>query len=379
MPGKEMNHWERLTAAIAGAEVDRVPISLWRHFPHVDLTAAGLAEVMVNWQRTYDFDLVKFMPTGTYCVEDWGAKSAWLDSPIGSRNVVVPGVTKAEQWPGLAKLSPTEGRLGQEVEAVRLAAEALKGEVPILQTVFGPLTIASKLAGERAYADMREHPDLFEAGLAIIADAMIAFGRASLAAGAHGIFFSTQCASTRLMNEAEHLRFGAAYDRRVLQGLVGESRFTMLHLHGEDLMFDQLLELSRHHGELARPAERSWPGRDGRAVPRPAGRRGGRGSDAAERPCRGGQGRGARRHRADGRAAADDRAGLRDSDRHAGGALPRGGGGGAGAARIAEGDGAIRQRGTERCGGLRRRMAQGLIRPTSPLHGATRCEHGLAA
>jgi len=241
MPAVTMTHWERLTAAMAGQAVDHVPVSLWRHFPEIDLDPVHLAEATLRWQRNFDFDLVKFMPSGTYSVEDWGAETALLNSPIGARTVIKPGVTTAEAWPRLPKLSPTEGRLGQELKALTLAAEALKGEVPILQTLFGPLTTAYKLAGDRIFADLRRHPDQFEAGLTIIADTVIAFARACLRAGAHGVFFSTQCANYRMMNAAEHQRFGAAYDRRVLDALAGESRFTMLHLHGNDVMFDQLL------------------------------------------------------------------------------------------------------------------------------------------
>jgi len=237
-----MTHWERLQAAVAGQAVDHVPVSLWRHFPVIDLDPSRLAEATLRWQRTYDFDLVKFMPAGTYGVEDWGAVSDYQDSPIGTRVIVKPGLTSAEAWPRLPKLSPTEGRLGQEVKAIALAAEALKGEVPILQTLFTPLTTACKLAGDRVFADLRRHPDLLEAGLAIIAQTTIEFARACLRAGAHGVFYSTQTASHRCLNEAEHRRFGVRYDRMVLDALAGESRFTMLHLHGDDVMFDQTLD-----------------------------------------------------------------------------------------------------------------------------------------
>jgi uroporphyrinogen decarboxylase len=242
MPTPKMTHWERLLAAIAGQAVDRVPVSLWRHFPEIDQDPVRLAEAVVNWQRTYDFDLVKFMPSGTAGVEDWGAVSAYLASPDGTRAVVKPGLTTAEEWPRLARLVPTAGRLGQEVKAVSLAAEALRGEVPLLQTVFNPLTTAFKLAGDRAFADLRRHPDLFEAGLVIITETAIAYARACLEAGADGLFYSTQCASFRLLNEAEHLRFGARYDRLFLAGIAGRSKFTMLHLHGHDVMFDQVLD-----------------------------------------------------------------------------------------------------------------------------------------
>jgi len=242
MAAAKMTHWERITAAVAGQAVDRVPVSLWRHFPDIDLDPAGLAEACVRWQRTYDFDMVKFMPGGTYGVEDWGAVNADVGSPIGARAVIRPGLATAEAWPRLARLSPTAGHLGREVKAIALAVEALNGEVPILQTVFSPLTTAIKLAGDRVFADLRRHPDLLEAGLAIIAETTIDFARACLRAGAHGLFFGTQCASYRLLNEAEHRRFGVPYDRRVLDAVAGESKFTMLHLHGNDVMFDQMLD-----------------------------------------------------------------------------------------------------------------------------------------
>ncbi len=90
------------------------------------------------------------------------------------------------------------------------------------------------------FADLRRHPDLFEAGLAIIAEATLGFARACLRVGADGLFFASQCASYRLLSDAEHRRFGVAYDRLVLDGVAGELKFTLLHLHGNDVMFEQV-------------------------------------------------------------------------------------------------------------------------------------------
>ena len=108
--------------------------------------------------------------------------------------------------------------------------------------MFSPLTTAIKLAGDRVFADLRRHPDLLEAGLGIIAETTIDFARACLRAGAHGLFFATQCASYRPLNEAEFRQFGVPYDRRVLDAVAGEATFTMLHLHGNDVMFDQVMD-----------------------------------------------------------------------------------------------------------------------------------------
>jgi len=63
MSVSKMTHWERVTAAVAGEAVDRVPFSLWRHFPESDRDPARLAEACVAWQRMHDFD--RAAPTGS--------------------------------------------------------------------------------------------------------------------------------------------------------------------------------------------------------------------------------------------------------------------------------------------------------------------------
>lgn len=233
-----MNHWERVRAALKGEEVDRVPVSLWRHWPVEDETSQGLANAMVAWQRQYDFDLVKFMPTGMYGVHDWGTETVYNPGFRGNRISTKPGLTNPEEWPKLASLDPHKGALGQEVEAIRLAAEELKGSVPILQTIFSPLTTAIKLAGDRVHGDMRLRPDLLKAGLEIITDVTIRFTQACLQAGAHGVFFATQGASYRLFSEAEYAEFGATYDIKVLNAIRSDETLNMLHVHGHDIMFD---------------------------------------------------------------------------------------------------------------------------------------------
>ena len=255
-----MDHWQRIEAAAAGEPVDRLPISLWRHFPEDDLDPAKLAGHMVAWQRKWDFDLVKFMPSGTYGVEDWGAVTEYQGAANGARAVVKTGLARAEDWPRLARLDPRKGVLGQQVEALRLAARELGGGAPILQTVFSPLTTARKLAGERVFADMRREPEALEAGLRIITDVTIDFALASLEAGAHGLFLATQCASYRVATEAEYLRFGKRYDLEIFAALKGKTRLDLLHVHGEDVMFDLLADypvsLVNWHDRLTAPTLR---------------------------------------------------------------------------------------------------------------------------
>jgi uroporphyrinogen decarboxylase len=238
----ELDHWERVRLTLRGEEADRVPISLWRHWPYHDETAEGLAAASLQWQRTYDFDLVKVMPTGTYGIEDWGGRTTYTPNPMGIRTVLKYGVTSAEQWTQLEQFDVTQGYLGQQIAAIRLIAQEIRGSAPVLMTIFSPLTTAFKLAGDSVFAHLRLCPDMLRTGLQIIAEVTVRFAKESIRAGAHGLFFATQCASHRLLSTAEYHEFGELYDRIVLDAVRPEAEILLLHTHGNDVMFDLLAD-----------------------------------------------------------------------------------------------------------------------------------------
>jgi uroporphyrinogen decarboxylase len=80
-----MDKRARVLAALRRQPVDRPPVSFWRHVPDLDHTAAGLAEAMLAFQRRWDLDFVKVMPSGVYCVEDWGCRVAYQGAPNGAK------------------------------------------------------------------------------------------------------------------------------------------------------------------------------------------------------------------------------------------------------------------------------------------------------
>lgn len=253
-----MDHWTRIEAAIAGGKADGVPVALWRHFPGDDQDPATLAARTLEWQQAWDFDLVKFMPSGTFSVEDWGAQSVYAGAANGARAISAPGVRQIEDWRRLPRLDPRRGVLGAQNQALRIAAKALGGRVPILQTVFSPLTTARKLAGEPLLAHLRRDPEAVAAGLRSITDTTIGFSLAALEAGAHGLFFATQLATTDLLDAAAYRRFGVPFDLEILEAVRSRSRINMLHLHGENIMFDLLagypVQLVNWHDRLTAPS-----------------------------------------------------------------------------------------------------------------------------
>ena len=67
-----MNREERVRAALAGKDVDRVPVAAWMHLSQFDQDPISLAEAEVELTEKYDFDYIKMMPFGLYSTQDFG-------------------------------------------------------------------------------------------------------------------------------------------------------------------------------------------------------------------------------------------------------------------------------------------------------------------
>ncbi|MCC6304764.1 MAG: uroporphyrinogen decarboxylase, partial [Rhodobacteraceae bacterium] len=78
-----MTKRERLKATLAGQPTDRAPVTFWHHFPDRDRTADELVDSTLAFQRRYDLDIVKVMPTGMFCALDYGARIALAKGDVG--------------------------------------------------------------------------------------------------------------------------------------------------------------------------------------------------------------------------------------------------------------------------------------------------------
>ncbi len=233
-----MDKRERLRATLDGEPVDRLAVALWRHFPVDDQRPADLAAATLEWQAQYDFDFVKVTPSSAYCLKDWGAQDAWRGNPEGTRDYTARVVQRPSDWAALAPLHPRQGHLGEMLEALALIGQGLGGATPFIQTVFSPLSQARNLVGpDRLAAHARQYPSELKAALTAITETTLRFIDAARGTGLDGLFYAVQYASTRVFSEAEYKAFGEPYDRQILQA-AGDLWLNVLHLHGEDVMFD---------------------------------------------------------------------------------------------------------------------------------------------
>jgi uroporphyrinogen decarboxylase len=234
---KTMSKRERLEATMAGEPVDRLAVALWRHWPGDDQRAADLARSTLDFQRTFDFDFIKVTPSSNYCLAGWKAESRWVGNQEGTREWGQRVIQRAEDWTRLEVQDPTSGLLGEVRQALASIGKEVGGEVPFIQTIFNPLSQARNLAGERLLSDLRQHPEALKSGLETITETIVRFIDVIRDTGIAGIFLALQHATYDLLTEEEYREFGRPYDLRILEA-AQESWFNLLHLHGNNVMFD---------------------------------------------------------------------------------------------------------------------------------------------
>lgn len=242
MTAPQLSHRARLENCLSAGPLDRPPVALWRHFPVDDQTPESLAAATLDYQRTYDFDLIKVTPASSFCLKDWGVTDEWRGDPEGTRDYVGAVIRSPEDWGRLKPLDPASPHLAAQLRSLELIVREAGPHLPVLQTIFNPLSQAKNLVGKANLAvHLRRYPQALHAGLRTIAESTRRFIEAAVQTGISGLFFAVQHAQYGLLTEEEYGLFGQPYDEQVLQP-ARSLWLNMLHLHGEEVMFDRFVE-----------------------------------------------------------------------------------------------------------------------------------------
>ena len=239
-----LTHSERLRACLAGEQIDRPPVALWRHFPVDDQSPDTLAAATLHFQKTYDFDLVKVTPASSFCLKDWGVEDVWEGHTEGTRRYTKRIIHKPQEWEKLPLLEPSAPHLAGQLACLRQIRAGLGPDVPMLQTIFSPLSQAKNLVGgDMLIAHIRKYPDAVLKGLETIALSTRRFVEATLETGIDGVFYAIQQAQAGLLTLEEYQTFGVPLDRKILEP-TSELWCNLLHLHGSEVYFEVVKEFS---------------------------------------------------------------------------------------------------------------------------------------
>lgn len=230
---------KRVEAALEMRVADRPPVGAWGHTYREEWSPEELAGITVERARRFGWDYVKFQPRASSFAEEFGS----VYHPSGHRLrgpiLVRSAVPDLEAWSSVAVAN--RKALDDQVDSIRLVVRELGPDVPVIQTVFSPITVGGYLVGKaqsRVVRELRKHPEVVGPALERIAEALVDFSRRSVLAGAAGIFYAISgYAGRKVMPEDVYRDLVLPYDQAVLNALPAQAWFNAVHLCGSNLNF----------------------------------------------------------------------------------------------------------------------------------------------
>ncbi|MGY5865532.1 MAG: uroporphyrinogen decarboxylase family protein [Candidatus Thorarchaeota archaeon] len=239
-----MSKFELLKETLLGNLGEQIPISLWKHHPDVDRNPEGLAQAEIDFHKLIDSDILKISFFGHFPCIDFGCTAEYDGALTGSTTLTSAVINDVSDWETLEPLDVNAGELGNQIRAVELIHKYAQDKVPTMATVFDPSMIADKIADKNLakYAD--EHPEILKSALDMITDVTIDFAKATIDAGADGIFLASQHSTLSSVTDEQYKEFVYPYDLKFISRLRGKAKFIVMHLHArednEEIRFDKI-------------------------------------------------------------------------------------------------------------------------------------------
>ena len=264
---------ERLAAAIAKEEVDRPPVTLWRHNFLREWSAEDLADETIGLYSRFGWDLIKFNPRWSYFPEAWGN----VYEPPREQRFQTGKSRVVQSARDLDAIEPADRRhpsLVEQLDALERVVAEIGPEVDVIHTVFSPLSVVGLIAGGIGsplveYAE--ENPDGLDRALQAVSETIGAHIEDALERGASGIFFAPlQWTSLDVCGAELYARFGRSHDLRVLEH-ASSAELNVLHMCGDEIGVERFLDypvdlFSWDDGGRGNPKLTEVAGRTDRAV-----------------------------------------------------------------------------------------------------------------
>lgn len=243
-----MTKWERVMAAVKGEPVDRIPMSFYNHNHLMEASTNKLARYLLSEQNRFDWDFLKATFRPSYYAEAWGCQCRFYPDKVPE--ILNPLIKSAKDYRELKNLDPTKGVFGEHIGVTKQLKEGLNKGVPLVVTVFSPLSIAGRIAGgvvrtpsesETLRNFIQEDSESVLYGLSVITQTLAGYVREVIRAGADGIYMSTTVWSKDVMTEDEYRLYGLPYDLSIYKAAIDEgAKFNILHICRDNIMLSLL-------------------------------------------------------------------------------------------------------------------------------------------
>lgn len=221
-----MTKIERVDASLAGKPFDRPPVSFWYHFGVQHAPGERIAELSLEFLRSYDLDYLKLM------------NDYFPPMPEGTEEI-----TDAEGLRRIARFDVEKSDWAQQLRAIDILARELDGEAYFIDTVFEPYQVLLRsYVGENLDRLIEEEPDAVLGALDVVTENVIDYCTAALKRGAAGIFLSTFSASKQ-MSRDRYMRFAYPFVERIFKAVQDLGIMNTAHLHDYGIFVDDMVKL----------------------------------------------------------------------------------------------------------------------------------------
>ena len=211
-----------------GETVDRPPYTFWYHFGTQFGPGEKTAALALDFARHFDLDILKFM------------NDYFFPMPEGCDAVRTPG--------DLAKIThvdPEKCDFNQQLNAVKILSQELKGERFFIDTVFDPWQqLVKQLTGTYMPEIVKNYPEELLSALDIMADNLIEYCKLSMGNGADGIFVAIRASDEETGGIETFEKFILPPLMKILEAIEGMGKLTTLHLCGKEIYTKHIPEYS---------------------------------------------------------------------------------------------------------------------------------------
>lgn len=279
-PRSSMTPRERFLAAIAGDEVDHIPVSVWLHFASEPYSGVETARLHLRYFREYGWDYLKVMNDYRYPLPGDSNVNSPLPGSNSDANSPLPRDNNADSqlsrdnnadlplsggydarhslsWgvdliateTDLLRFEPqplTAAPFAAQLECLRTLRTELGPDVPLVETLFSPVQTVVRAAGSRVWQTILAYPQAARQMLDAVTQTLVAYVNALAEIGVTALFYSVNGANRPPaaggVTDEQFTNFIAPYDRRVLEAAGSAGLVRIGHIHGIDLAFDRVAD-----------------------------------------------------------------------------------------------------------------------------------------
>jgi uroporphyrinogen decarboxylase len=249
-----MNTSERLRAIATKKPFDKVGASAWWHLPTVDRYAGKFAEETVRFTDLNQWDFIKVMHNPHLFAEAYGVGIEYLEDPKEWSGIIHRYPIKTPD--DLVKLPALDVEkntvFAREIDVVKRLTEHYKGTVPVIFTLFTPITWVQEMTHSTVPVEtldfIHNNKKELHKALDTLLELNLQFIDMLTKAGADGFFIASQYGVAKFGNTAftdsEFDEFEFPFVKAMVDHLKKNTWFNILHVHGDrNLRIEKFLDL----------------------------------------------------------------------------------------------------------------------------------------